>query len=428
MRMRGWRRAWVLLPTLCLLSALLGGCGGGDSGEGSVYWLNFKPEADAALQQIAKTYTQQTGVTVKVVTAAAGSYNETLTAEMDKSAAPTLFVAGSAGAVETWGGHCYDLRDTAVYDQLTTHAFDLTDGTGKVCSIGYCYECYGLIVNRTLLGRAGYTTEDITDFQSLKTVADDIHARADRLGFDAFTSSGMDDSSSWRFTGHLANLPLYYESVAEGWTGAPAQLTGAYLDNFKAVWDLYLADCPWDPGTLATGGYDAQDEFLKGQAVFYQNGSWEYAALSQVYGDEELAMIPIYCGVEGEENAGLCAGTENCWAVNADASPADIQATLDFMEWMVTSPEGTAAMAEQFGAIPYQGAAESGNVFLEAAEEALAQGRYNVDWVFQYTPNVDTWRAGLASALNQYDAGGSWDTVRTAFVSGWASQYAAANS
>ncbi|MCD8331729.1 MAG: ABC transporter substrate-binding protein, partial [Oscillospiraceae bacterium] len=315
-----------------------------------------------------------------------------------------------------------------VYNQLSTDAFNLTDGTGKVCSIGYCYECYGLIVNRTLLGRAGYATEDITDFQSLKAVADDIHARADRLGFDAFTSSGMDDSSSWRFTGHLANLPLYYESVAEGWTGAPAQLTGAYLDNFKAVWDLYLTDCPWDPSTLATGSYDAQDEFLKGQAVFYQNGSWEYAALSQVYEDEELDMIPIYCGVEGEENAGLCAGTENCWAVNADASPADIQATLDFMEWMVTSPEGTAAMAEQFGAIPYQKAAESGNIFLETAEEALAQGRYNVDWVFQYTPNVDTWRAGLASALNQYDAGGSWDTVRTAFVSGWASQYAAANS
>lgn len=428
MRMRGWKRAMALAPALCLLPALLGGCGGGESGEGSVYWLNFKPEADAALQQIAKTYTRQTGVAVKVVTAAAGSYNETLTAEMDKSAAPTLFVVGSAGAVETWGSHCYDLRDTPVYRRLTTDTFNLTDSEGRVCSIGYCYESYGLIVNRALLGQAGYTLEDITDFQSLKAVADDIHARADRLGFDAFTSSGMDDSSSWRFTGHLANLPLYYESAQDGWTQAPARLTGAYLDNFKAVWDLYLTDCAYDPATLATGGYDAQDEFLKGQAVFYQNGSWEYAALSQVYSDEELAMIPIYCGVDGEENAGLCSGTENCWAVNADASPASIQATLDFMDWMVTSPEGTAVMAEQFGAIPYEDAAESGNVFLENAEDYLAQGRYNVDWMFQYTPNVDAWRAGLVSAMNQYDAGGPWDTVETAFVSGWASQYAAANS
>ena len=49
----------------------------------SVYWLNFKPESDEALQQIAKMYTEKTGVDVKVVTAASGTYSQTLTAEMD---------------------------------------------------------------------------------------------------------------------------------------------------------------------------------------------------------------------------------------------------------------------------------------------------------------------------------------------------------
>ena len=38
---------------------------------GSVYYLNFKPEADEAWQALAKTYTEQTGVPVTVVTAAA---------------------------------------------------------------------------------------------------------------------------------------------------------------------------------------------------------------------------------------------------------------------------------------------------------------------------------------------------------------------
>ena len=35
---------------------------------------------------------------------------------------------------------------------------------------------------------------------------------------------------------------------------------------------------------------------------------------------DDLTMIPIYCGVEGEEKAGLCCGTENCWAINKNAS------------------------------------------------------------------------------------------------------------
>lgn len=397
------------------------------SGSGSVYWLNMKPEADEALQEIAATYTEQTGVSVQVVTAASGSYDSTLTAEMDKSNAPTLFVVGNDAAVQTWGDYCIDLTGTDVYNELTTDDFTLYDEEGRAVSVGYCYESFGIIVNLTLLDEAGYSLDDINNFDTLKAVADDIHARADELGFDAFTSSGMDDSSSWRFTGHLANMPLYYESVDDGWTDTPAEITGAYLDNFKQIWDLYLEDSAYDASTLATGGYDAEAEFLEGSAVFYQNGTWEYSALSEVYSNDEMAMIPIYIGVDGEENSGLASGTENCWAVNAYASEEDQQATLDFMYWLVTSEEGTAMMAAEFGEIPYKQAAENENVFFQYANQYIEEGKYTVDWAFNYTPNVDEWRAGLVAAMNQYDAGGDWSNVETAFVAGWAQQYAAAN-
>ena len=48
-------------------------------------------------------------------------------------------------------------------------------------------------------------------------------------------------------------------------------------------------------------------------------------------------MLPIYIGVDGEENQGLCTGSENFWCVNNNSSDADIQATLDFLYWCVTS-------------------------------------------------------------------------------------------
>ena len=138
-------------------------------------------------------------------------------------------------------------------------------------------------------------------------------------------------------------------------------------------------------------------------------------------------MIPLYCGVEGEEKAGLCSGTENCWAVNAKASKENQQATLDFMKWLVTSEDGTEMMEEQFGAIPYKSAADSENVFLRNANELMEAGDYTVDWTFNYTPNVEDWRASLAAAMNKYNAGGKWDDVKTAFVEGWEAQYKAAN-
>ena len=428
-------KARVISLVLCFLLAL-SGCGAeenrpvGGEAKGSVYWLNFKPEADTALQRIAKSYTDLTGVEVKVATAAQGQYESTLTAEMDKSSAPTLFVVGTNAGVDTWGDYCYDLSGTDVYNELITDDFTLRDENGKVCSIGYAYECFGIIVNEALLDRAGYDVEEIRDFASLKRVAEDIHARAEELGFDAFTSSGLDSSSAWRFTGHLANLPLYYESVADGgWTECPPEIKGTYLDNYKAIWDLYINNSAADPRTLATPGYDAADEFARGKAVFCQNGSWEYTNLTEKLGmdADDLTMIPIYCGVEGEENAGLCSGTENCWAVNANAAPEDIKATLDFMYWMVTSDAGTRLMAEEFGPIPYKNAAPTPNVFLAAASEYFDEGRYNVGWVFSLTPNVEAWRAAMTSALTQYCSGGSWDAVKTAFVAGWSTQYQAAH-
>jgi raffinose/stachyose/melibiose transport system substrate-binding protein len=396
---------------------------------GKVYYLNFKPEADAAWQALAAQYTEKTGVPVTVVTAASGTYSETLTAEMDKgAAAPTLFQCGNKAGLDTWGDFCYDLKGSDVYKQMTTNDFNLFKENGEVAAIGYCYECFGIIVNTALLEKAGHSLSEITDFASLKAVVEDIHAKAATLGFDAFTSSGLDGSSSWRFSGHLANMPLFYEFRDDGVTAQPASITGKYMENFKNIWDLYINNSATAPSQLATAtGDQAEAEFGQGKAVFYQNGSWEFSNLTTKFAmsPDSLAMIPIYCGVDGESNAGLCAGTENMWAVNSKSAPEDIQATLDFLNWVVTSDEGTKMMAEQFGPIPFKDAKETSNVFFNDANKYLAEGKYVVTWAFNFTPNVDPWRAGVVAALTQYSAGGSWDDVVTAFVAGWATQYAA---
>ena len=404
---------------------------------GSVYYLNFKPEADAAWPELAATYTEQTGVPVKVVTAASGTYSDTLNAQMGKDGAPTLFQCGNAQGLADWNDYMLDLTDTAVYKEMTTDEYNLHDETGAVKAIAYCYESFGIIVNTALLEQAGYTLDDITNFETLKAVADDIHARSAELGFDAFTSAGLEGSSSWRYSGHLANMPLFYEFRDDGVTEQPATIKGTYLDNFRQVWDLYITDSAADPTSLSTAtGNEAEAEFGQGKAVFYQNGSWEYAnlVLSDDLGfkmnPEDLAMIPIYCGVEGEETAGLCSGTENCWAVNSQASEEDIQATLDFLYWVVTSDEGTQMLADNLGAVSFKNAKVPSNVFCADAQEYAAAGNYNVSWAFNHTPNVDSWRAGVVTALAAYSADptdANWEAVKTAFVDGWAIEYTAQN-
>ena len=415
----------ALVLTMILAVALLAGCGG-KKAKGSVYYLNFKPEADQAWQDLAKLYTEKTGVEVKVVTAASGTYSETLTAEMGKSSAPTLFQCGNQQGLDTWADYCLDLKDTDFYKEMTTDDFNLKRD-GAVLAAGYCYEAFGIITNVKLLGEAGYTLDDIKDFASLKAVVEDITARSAELGFSAFTSAGLDGSSSWRFSGHLANMPLYYEFRDDNVTSQPGTITGAYLANYKNIWDLYINNATCAPTELAAKtGDESEAEFGNGQAVFYQNGTWEFSNLTEKFGMDpaDLAMIPIYCGVAGEENSALACGTENCWAVNSKASKDDIQATLDFMKWVVTSEEGTKMMAEQFGPIPFKNAKESTNVFFTDANEYIANGNYVVTWAFNHTPNVDAWRATVVSALLDYSAnGGDWANVEAAFVDGWKAQY-----
>ena len=234
----------------------------------------------------------------------------------------------------------------------------------------------------------------------------------------------MDGSSDWRFKTHLANLPIYYEYKADGIDSTKA-IKGTYLDQYKNVFDLYITDSTCNPKELSSKtADDARSEFLDGEAVFYQNGSWEYSSLSEKFADDEIAMIPIYFGVD-DANEGLCTGTENYWCVNAEASQEDIEATLAFINWCVTSETGTKAMAENMGfTIPFKTAVESSNAFVKQDADYTAAGKTPVSWNFTTMPS-ENWKNGVGSALTAYAAGtGDWSAVVSAFVDGWATEAA----
>ena len=306
--------------------------------------------------------------------------------------------------------------------------------------------------NKTILegycgmdGAVVKSVDEINNFDTLKAVADDINSRVDEINdalgtnlTEAFASAGLDDGSSWRFSGHLANMPLYYEFKDDGadLTAGEEKITGKYLDNFKAVWDMYTGDSAADPKTLNSGALNAEAELGMGEAVFYQNGDWEFAPLTNpdngyTVTAEDLSMMPIYFGVD-DENQGLCVGTENYWAINQKADQEDIDASLDFLEWCITSDEGRDAITNAMGLTApfdtFTGDYETKNAFAQASNALMSAGKTSVAWSFNATPNVDTWRADVVSALTAYTAGeGSWDDVVTAFVDGWADQWALAN-
>ena len=411
-----------------------------ETATGSVYYLNFKPEQDQQWQDLAKLYTEKTGVPVTVVTAASGTYEQTLRSEVEKADAPTLFQVNGPVGLKNWSDYCLDLKDTALYANLKSDDFALIKDSA-VMGIAYVIESYGIIYNKALLAKyialpnaVIKDASEIVNFKTLKAVADDIQARKDEMGVKgAFTSAGLDSSSSWRFQTHLANLPIYYEYKADGITSTDA-IKGTYLDNYKQIWDLYMTDATCEPTLLgAKTGDDARADFTLGDAVFYQNGTWEYSAcIDAGMTDDQLGMLPIYIGVDGEENQGLCTGSENYWCINKNAKPENIDATKAFLEWVITSDEGRDALANKMGFVTPFKTFDDGymtkNALIAAANEYIAAGKTAVAWTFTTMPS-ETWKNNLGSALLEYAQGtGTWDGVKTAFVDGWATEYAAAQA
>ena len=408
---------------------------------GKVYYLNFKPEQAEQWEDLAEAYTDETGVEVSVVTAAAGTYESTLKSEMAKTEVPTLFQVNGPVGLATWKDYCYDLKDTEVYKNLKSGEFALINEDGSVPGVAYVIETYGIIYNKAIMndyfateGAVVTSMEEINNFDTFKAVVEDIQAKKDELGIlGAFTSAGMDSSSDWRFKTHLANLPIYYEYQADG-IGSTDAIKGTYLDNYKNIWDLYINNATCEP-TLLSGktGEDAASEFAIGEAVFYQNGTWAYGDI-QGYevADEDLGMMPIYIGVEGEEEQGLCTGSENYWCVNSKASEEDIQATIDFLTWVITSDTGKNALTKEMGFVtPFATIGDEytpDNPLVEAANEDIAAGHKTVAWNFPTMPS-ENWKNAVGSALLEYAQGtGEWDSVVSAFVDGWATEYVAAHA
>lgn len=420
----------------------LAACGSstsGDDAKGKVYYLNFKPEAADQWAALAKEYTKEKGVDVKVQTAASGTYEQTLKSEIAKTEAPTLFQVNGPVGYQNWKKYTADMSNTDVYKELTNQDVALKDGD-KVVGVPYVMETYGLIYNKDILnkyfaldGAKATSMDEIDNFDTLKAVADDMQARKDELGIKgAFTSAGFDSSSDWRFKTHLANLPLYYEFKDDNVTEQPATIKGTYLPNYKKIFDLYITDSTTDPTQLsAKTGDDANSEFALGEAAFYQNGTWAWTDLQKAgMKAESVGMMPIYTGVKGEEKQGLATGSENYWCINDKASDADKKATEDFLSWVITSDTGKKAISQDMGfTTPFKtfDDVKFDNPLTEAAVEDQKSGTTQVSWNFTMMPSEE-WKNKLGSALLEYAQGtGDWDAVKTAFVDGWKTEYDASH-
>ena len=211
-----------LVLVMVVAAVVFGGCAG--KSETGVYLLNFKPEIDAQWKEVAAQFTAETGIPMKVVTAASGTYEQTLRSELAKSQPPTIFNINGPVGYLTWKNYCADLKNTSLYSWLLDKSMAVSSGDG-VYGIPYAVETYGILYNDAIFkryfalpGRAATGINDVRDiktFAALKAVVEDMGKFKSALGIDGvFASTSFSPGEDWRWQTHLANLPIYYEYKA----------------------------------------------------------------------------------------------------------------------------------------------------------------------------------------------------------------------
>lgn len=439
----------LFLASICILSCItLSGCGKKKT-KGEVYFLNFKPESASVYEELAKKYEQEKGVKVKVVTAAANNYEQTLKSEIAKSSAPTIFQVNGPIGYDSWKDYCLDIKDSKLYNILSDKSLAIKDGDG-VYGIPYVVEGYGIIYNNAIMKKyfelpdkkTDLTSADqIDSFDKLKAVTEDMTANLDKLGIEGvFASTSLASGEDWRWQTHLLNVPLYYEFSEDAGDGADPTVFGLkakeikfkYSDNFDKIFDLYINNSVTKPTLLGSKSVaDSMSEFALGKAAMVQNGNWAWSQISGVKGNtvkaEDIKMLPIYVGMDGEKGQGICVGTENYLAINKKATKEQQDNSLDFLYWLFSSETGKKYVTEKLGFItPFNTFSEN-----EQPDDPLAReiSHYlnddsvkSIPWIFTSFPS-EAYKKSVGSALLDYVQGNKkWDEVNKTISDKWKSE------
>lgn len=438
--MKQMKRISAAVAALVIATGGLVACsGGGDDDKGSVYFLNFKPEQDAAYQKIAKDYTAKTGVEVKVVTAASNSYEQTLKAEIGKKDAPTLFQVNGPTGLKSWEPYMADLSDATITKSLNPDIPALKGSDGKVYGVPFAVEGYGLIYNAAIFDKyfalpdaKAKSAADIKDYDTLKAVSEDMQAKKAELGIEgAFASTSLASGEDWRWQTHLANLPVHQEFKDLG-TKETKDLKFKYNENFKNLFDLYLQNSTIDPKLSPSKAVtDSMADFAMGKAAMVQNGNWAWSQIEKVAGNvvkqDDIKFLPMYMGLPEEEKTGIAVGTENYLGVNKKASEADQKASIDFVNWLFTTDEGKKYVIEDLGFnAPFNNFSKTDTPNDPLAKEVAAaidnDELTTIPWDFQYFPS-QKFKNDFGQALAQYASGNkTWEEVVEIFTQGWAAE------
>jgi len=369
--------ALILVLSLVFTMAACGGkteSASSDSGDKvKITVFQQKTEITEQLMACAEAFQEETGIEVEVWETSGDKYFTDLKTKLTSNQGPTVFSISPGSEVEQLNAYLTDLSDIEaagkVFDGMQVTYQDKTVG------IPFTVEGFGLLVNESLV-----TDQDLKDTDSLLAYINKNKGK---------DSNGMELSEeSYFLIGHMLNTPFsmqddpdaYLQSVLDGKT--------RLADNkaFQDFAKIYESIRDNTSSVLGRSYDEACGDFATGKTGIIHQGNWSYSMFDSydVNFDMKLAPVPV------SGNDSICVAVPSAWAVNSQASEAEITAGKQFVNWLYTSETGTDYLMNKFGFIPtVEGmTSDSMNPINQSVADYVANGK-TIGW------SLNSWPAGI---------------------------------
>ena len=340
-----------------LMTLSLAACGGsGDDGEGaestgvSISVFNSKMEIQDQFVEAAEEYSEATGVDVEVYYS-----SDTVAAHMaTKYSANDPYTLSMVDAKDVYNlaeDYAADLTGEAWVEQ-TPYAISVGD---RVVGFPVCVEARGIIYNADAIEAITGETFNPADYATL----DAFRGLLDELvagGMESPTAILKDD---WSMAGHY--LPQVYEEQADpdafvtGLTEGTVDLANdpkynSLMDTFETLMEYNYAK---DSAISAEREVSSQ-KLAEGEIAFMFGGNWDWAVLSAYDYSENMGIMPVPQNTDDGTNTKLVGGGSKYFFIDSSENTSDEQrqAAKDFLNWLVSDPEGNAFLTEDCQLVP----------------------------------------------------------------------------
>lgn len=325
-----------------------------------ITFMNSKGEVQEALEEMAETFEEETGIEVEVQLCPTGDtpYTKIISA-YTAGKAPTMAMLDPGDVITLAEEYAVNLSEEAWNAECGEQTITID---GITYGFPFCIEGRGLIYNKTTieetLGRE-FEPSSINSYDALAALLEELRA----AGMENPVVVSKED---WSLGNH--QLGYIYDSY-DGTTAGSTELISQLKDGMRSVadydrYDMFLNTLDLlleyningdDPlGAL----YDQDPIFLvDGEAAIWANGNWAWPNLAEAGAstDDEYGFLPYVFGndVNDIANTKIQAGaTKQIMIDRVQATEEEIAAAKEFLNWLVYSDNGQKMLVESAGVIP----------------------------------------------------------------------------